>query len=71
MDTAALSYDEALHPVCVHHLAWIPCRHGSDADPCAWRDDAAAQAIVSDYHAGRRDRADALAAITATAGPLP
>ena len=48
--------EDYAHPVCVVHLAWIPCRHGRDDSPCEWRYDEASQNIVGQFHGGKFSR---------------
>ena len=48
------------HPVCVVHLAWIPCRHGHPNSPCEWRCDEASQTAVGRFHTGELSRSEAL-----------
>ena len=52
--------DEGPHPVCVVHLAFIPCRHGRGYSPCARSEDEEAQKVVSRFHAGEMSRWEAL-----------
>ena len=52
--------DEEPHPVCVVHLAWIPCRHGRPDSPCEWRNDETSQTVVGRFHAGELSRWEAL-----------
>ena len=58
-------HEEECQPVCISHIAFTPCRHGKEDNPCLLRDeDKVAHSIVGRYYADEISRSEAIARLS-------